>query len=77
MYIEDGVTITDSVVGPNVSIGAGSVIERSTLRDVVMGSKSTLSDCTLHDSLIGDDVTLAGVNGSVTIGDHSEVRTDA
>jgi glucose-1-phosphate thymidylyltransferase len=77
VYIEDGVTITDSVVGPNVSIGAGSVVERSKLRDMVMGSKSTLSDCTLHDSLIGDDVSLAGVKGSVTIGDHSEVRTDA
>ena len=77
VYIEDGVTITDSVVGPNVSIGTGSVIERSTLRDVVLGARSALRDCTLHDSLIGDDVTLAGVSGSVTIGDDSEVRIDA
>lgn len=76
VYIEDGVTITGSKVGPNVSIGAGSQIEGSTLRDVVMGSKSSLENCTLHDSLIGDDVTLSGVRGSVTIGDHAEVRAE-
>lgn len=76
VYIEDGVKVTGSKVGPNVSIGAGSVIDGSTLRDVVMGSKSALTNCALHDSLIGDDVTLDGVKGSVTIGDHSEVRAE-
>ncbi len=77
VYIEDGVTITDSVVGPNVSIGAGSVIEHSRLHDVIMGANATISRCTLHHSLIGDDVTLAGMSGEVTIGDDSEVRADA
>jgi glucose-1-phosphate thymidylyltransferase len=74
VYIEDGVTITGSKVGPNVSIGAGSVIERCTLRDTVIGIRSRIDKCTLANSLIGDDVVLVGVNGEVTIGDHSEVR---
>jgi glucose-1-phosphate thymidylyltransferase len=74
VYIEDGVTIRRSTVGPNVSIGTGSVIEDSTLRDVIVGDKATLKHATLHDSLIGDRVTLDGVSGDVTVGDDSEVR---
>ena len=76
VYIEDGVTIVESVVGPNVSIGRGSVIERSTVRDAVIGDRSRLARCHLANSLIGDEVVLGGVKGEVTIGDHSEVRAD-
>ncbi|CAA9328698.1 MAG: Glucose-1-phosphate thymidylyltransferase [uncultured Gemmatimonadaceae bacterium] len=74
VYIEDGVTLRDCTVGPNVSLGAGSVVERSELRDAVVGSKTTIRDSTLANSLVGDGVVLEGVRGEVTVGDHSEVR---
>jgi glucose-1-phosphate thymidylyltransferase len=74
VYIEDGVAIRDARVGPNVSIGTGSVIEDSELRDTIVGHQSQIRRCTLHSSLIGDNVLLEGVRGEVTIGDHSEVR---
>jgi len=77
VYIEDGVTINNSVVGPNVSIGKGSVIDGCHLRDTIVGDKTRLARCSLQDSVVGNDVVLAGVSGSVTIGDHSEVRHDA
>jgi len=76
VYIEDGVTISGSRVGPNVSIGKGSVIEHTTLRDSVIGEKVRISRSQLANSLIGDEVVLVGVKGEVTIGDHSEVRSD-
>ena len=74
VYIEDGVTLTNSKVGPNVSIGAGSVIEGSELRDAVVGTKTRIVRSALRNSLVGDDVVLEGVRGEVTVGDHSEVR---
>ena len=74
VYIEDGVTLRDCTVGPNVSLGAGSVVERSELRDTVVGAKATIRDSTLANSLVGDGVVLEGVRGEVTVGDHSEVR---
>ena len=76
VYIEDGVTISGSTVGPNVSIGTGSVIENATIRDSVVGEKARISRSHIANSLIGDEVVLVGVNGEVTIGDHSEVRSD-
>jgi glucose-1-phosphate thymidylyltransferase len=74
VYIEDGVTIANSVVGPNVSLGAGSIIEHATLRDTIAGTRSRIVRSNLTNSLIGDDVFVAGIVGEVTLGDHSEVR---
>lgn len=77
VYIEDGVTITGSVVGPNVSIGKGSIIEHAHLRDTIVGERARIARCTLGNSLVGSDVVLAGVKGEVSVGDHAEVRGDA
>jgi glucose-1-phosphate thymidylyltransferase len=76
VYIEDGVTIASSIVGPNVSIGAGSIVENATLRDTIVGSKTRIVRSNLTNSLIGDDVFVAGIVGEVTLGDHSEIRQD-
>ena len=74
VYIEDGVTISRSTVGPNVSISAGATIEDSTIRDTIIGVKSRVANAHLHDSLIGDEVVVEGFRGNATIGDHSELH---
>ena len=75
MHIEDGVQIQRSRIGPNVSIGAGTIIDGSEIRDTIIGVKSAIRGSVLANSLIGDHVVLEGVHGDVTVGDHSEVRT--
>jgi glucose-1-phosphate thymidylyltransferase len=74
VYIEDGVTIRRSTVGPNVSVSAGSVIEDSTVRDAIIGEKTRIVKSELHDSIVGDEVVLEGFKGAGTVGDHSELR---
>lgn len=74
VYIEDGVTIENSTVGPNVSISAGSTIRGSKIQNSVVGMRTSLVNCNIKESLIGDEVLLEGVSGVVTIGDHSEVK---
>ena len=74
VYIEDGVTIARSTIGPNVSISAGTTIEDSEIRDTIIGTKSRIARAELHDSLIGDEVVLEGFRGDATIGDHSALR---
>jgi glucose-1-phosphate thymidylyltransferase len=77
VYIEEGVTITNSTVGPNVSVSAGTTIDGSEVRDSVIGANGSLTNCRLHHSVVGDSVKLDGVSGALTIGDHSEVKADA
>jgi glucose-1-phosphate thymidylyltransferase len=74
VYAEDGVKIVGSTVGPNVSLGKGTVVERSTLSHIVVGNGSRIVSSTLTNSLVGDEVQLEGVTGEVTVGDHSEIR---
>jgi glucose-1-phosphate thymidylyltransferase len=74
VYIEDGVTLVNSRVGPNVSIGAGSEIVDSALRDTIVGEGSRITGTTLANSLIGDGAVVEDFEGEITISDHSEVR---
>lgn len=73
VYIEDNVTLKASTVGPNVSIGAGTVIENSTVSHSIVGNNARITGSAITGSLVGDDTVLEGVKGKVTVGDHSEV----
>ncbi len=77
VYIEDGVTITDSLIGPNVSISAGTTIVGSTIRDSVIGANARIVNSKLKMSLVGDSAVLEGVTGRANVGDNSEVRSGA
>jgi glucose-1-phosphate thymidylyltransferase len=74
VYIEDGVTLKKSRIGPNVSIGAGSVLDGVEISHSIIGERAKISASVLVNSLVGDDTVLQGVKGEVTVGDHSEVR---
>jgi glucose-1-phosphate thymidylyltransferase len=74
VYIEDNVTLKKSKIGPNVSIGAGSVLDAVEISDSIVGSNATITKSVLKNSLVGDDTVVEGVKGEVTMGDHSEVR---
>ena len=76
VYIEDGVTVENSTVGPNVSLGKGSSVRNSTISDCVIGEKSDIQRSALHHSFIGDGTVVHGVHGAINIGDQSEVRID-
>jgi len=74
VYIEDGVTCEEATIGPNVSIGAGTIVKGSTLRNTIVGAKSTIVGSSLERSMIGDHAVVEGVHGSVAVGDHGAVR---
>jgi glucose-1-phosphate thymidylyltransferase len=59
VYIEDGVVLRDSVVGPNVSIEAGSTITGSTVVDSILGRGVRLTGATVRGCVIGDEQTVA------------------
>ena len=77
VFIEDGVTISNATIGPNVTLGKGCRVESSTLTDTIVGSQCTIRHSTLHDSLIGDSVVIEGLRGALTVSDHGEVRGEA
>lgn len=73
VYLEDGVTVERSTVGPNVSVSAGTVIRDSAVRDTIVGANAQVTGCRLHGSLVGDRARLSGLAGVVNVGDDSTV----
>ena len=73
VYIEDGVTIERSEIGPNVSLEKGSRVTDSRLRNTVVGRDAVLTRAILDGALLGNQVVVEGFHGGMTLGDHSEV----
>ena len=65
--------VTDSVIGPNVSVGPGTVITGCELRDCVIGTGSKLTHCRIQNSLVGDECVLEGLAGEINVGDYCEI----
>jgi len=72
-YIEDGVTIHDSTVGPNVSIEAGSFVAESTIANSILGRNVRVVRGTVKDSLVGDDQKIEGKTLQQSVMDAGEV----
>ena len=72
VYIEDGVTIRDAAVGPNVSIEAGSFIAESTIANSILGRNVRVVRATVKDSLVGDDQTIEGKTLQQSVMDAGE-----
>jgi glucose-1-phosphate thymidylyltransferase len=73
-YIEDGVTIERSTVGPNVSVVAGTVIRDSVVSDAIIGARCTILGSALRQAMLGDDVIVERFTGGGSFGSHTEVR---
>lgn len=73
VFIEDGVTVEKSEIGPNVTLETGTRVVNSRLEHTIVGAGSTISDSRLRSSMLGDRVTVTGFTGAVTLGDDSEV----
>jgi glucose-1-phosphate thymidylyltransferase len=73
VIIADNCRISNSIIGPNVSIGENSTVNYSILKDAIIGSFSELQNAVLQHSVIGSDATLHGLSQSLNIGDNTEI----
>jgi glucose-1-phosphate thymidylyltransferase len=73
VYIEDGVSIERSTVGPNVSLEQGTTVRDSTLANAIVGQHCRLTRVQLDGAMLGNHVVAEGIRGAVSLGDHSEV----
>ena len=76
VLIEAGAQVSGGRIGPNVTVGRGSRITDSFLRDVIVGEGSVVERADLHDSLLGSRVQVRGVEGRLSVADDAEVVGD-
>jgi len=76
VYIGQESKISDSVIGPNVSIGDNVVLEKCIISESVIGDGAYLKKIISSESIIGDYSTLEDlIKKNITIGDSSYITT--
>ncbi|MBW4055425.1 MAG: NTP transferase domain-containing protein [Proteobacteria bacterium] len=74
VHIEKGAVVRGCILGPNVSVAAGSVIETSIVRNSIINGMSIVKNMILQNSILGDAVHLISSARRMNIGDHSSIE---
>ena len=69
-YIAHTAQVENSVLGPNVSVGAGTVIKSSKIKNSIIQKNSEINSVELHSSIIGSNVKYNNNFSCVNIGDY-------
>lgn len=71
--IAAGCEISNSIIGPFVTIGNNSKIQESIVKNCIIGNYTTLNEVVLDNSLIGSDASVKGLSRKLNIGDNTEL----
>ncbi len=72
-FIGENVSLTNSVVGPNVSIESGSVVAGSIVKNSILRGNTRVQDCVMDNSMIGERAQVKGHALDVSISDDSTI----
>jgi glucose-1-phosphate thymidylyltransferase len=70
-FIGENVALKNSTVGPNVSIGKGSSIENTTIKNSLIQNNSKIRNANLDNAMVGSHAIFDGTFTSISIGDYS------
>ncbi|MDX1461493.1 MAG: sugar phosphate nucleotidyltransferase [Marinirhabdus sp.] len=73
-FIAEGVSLKNCEIGPYVSIGKGTIIEDSTVKNSIIQNESVVKNATLDNAMIGNYATFDGSFTNVSIGDYSQLK---
>lgn len=73
-YIEDGVVIENSVVGPNVSIGKNSTVRSSIISNAIIQDDSRIENKLIDNAMIGSKAIIIGRKEDLSIGDYNQIQ---
>jgi len=73
-YIGNNVKISNSVVGPYVSIGDSSEIRNSVVQNSIVQNHSLITNKVIANSMIGNHVSIQGKATDLSIGDYSTIE---
>jgi glucose-1-phosphate thymidylyltransferase len=70
-FIGDDVILTNSIVGPNVSIESGAAITNSVVKNSILRGQTRVQDCVMDNSMIGERAKVQGTALDVSLSDDS------
>lgn len=73
VFVGENVHIARSVVGPYVSVGAGSIIQDSVVRNSIIGENTSLKGVHSQNSMVGNYVKIEKKPSDSSIGDYTVI----
>lgn len=65
--------ISNSIIGPFVTIGEQTTINYSIVKNSIIGSYASIIEVVLEESVVGSDASIKGLSQSLNIGDNTEI----
>lgn len=72
-FIGENVQIENSIIGPHVSVGAGSTITNSIVKNSIIQTETSISNVVLEEAMIGNKVQMKGTPNNSSLGDYTTV----
>lgn len=72
-FVHREAKLEDAVVGPYASIGAGTVVRNSVVRDSIVEEDAEIVDAILQRSVIGAKAVIQGSARSISVGENGKV----
>jgi len=70
-FIDENAVLENAVVGPFVTVGAGTRISNSVVRNSIIQKNTTIENATIDNSLIGNSAKYKGRMSDLSMGDFS------
>ena len=72
-FIGDGAVVKNSIVGPHVSIGANTTVDKVIISNSIVQRNASIRSITLTNSMIGNSASVADVTVEISVGDFTEI----
>jgi glucose-1-phosphate thymidylyltransferase len=70
-FIGENVKIVNSVVGPHVSLGKGTIVENSVIRNSIVQANAKLISANIVNSMVGNNAEIRGKALDLSVGDYN------
>lgn len=73
-FIGDNVSFVNSIVGPHVSIGAGSIVSNSIIKNCIIQTQTKINNTVVENSMIGEGAEINGKSLDVSMSDYTTLN---
>lgn len=73
-YIGEDVQLINATIGPNVSLGDGSIIENSSIKNSLLQTHTRIKNANLDNAMIGNHARFDGQFTNISLGDYSQLE---
>ena len=74
VYVGANTVITNSVVGPHVSLGDGVTVSDARLSNAIVQNAAVVSNVVVANSMIGNHAGVAGTPQDLSLGDYNQLK---